>query len=93
MSKLKKKTKRTLYECGWAKVHGRRIHCSQGIALSREGDGSVDIQYLEEGHSLIMTVCQNCTEFTRIGQPVAEKERGWQNLKGERNGKVKKAAI
>ena len=81
---LKKKTKRTLYECGWAKVHGRRIHCSQGISLSREADGTVDIQYLEKGHSLIMAVCQTCTEFTRIGLPVAEKDRGWKAK--EKNG-------
>ena len=82
----KKKTKRTLYECGRAKVKGQRIYCSQGIALSREGDGSLDIKYLAEGHSLIMAVCQNCTEFARLGQPVAKKERGWQNLKEVKHG-------
>ncbi len=85
---MKKKTKRTLYECGQAKVRGQRIYCSQGMALSREGDGSLDIQYLAEGHSLIMAVCQTCTEFTRMGQPIAEKERGWKNLKEVKYGTV-----
>jgi len=83
---MQKKTKRTLYECGRAKVKGQRIYCSQGMALSREGDGSLDIKYLAEGHSLIMAVCQNCTEFARLGQPVAEKERGGQNLKEVKHG-------
>jgi hypothetical protein len=72
------KKKRTLYECGRARVKGQRIYCIQGIALSREGDGSLDIKYLAEGRSLIMNVCQTCTEFTRIGQPVGDKDRGWQ---------------
>ena len=90
---MKKKTKRTLYECGRAKVKGRRIYCAKGIALSREGDGSLDIRYLEEGHSLIMAVCQTCSEFKRIGQPVAEKERGWQSLKEVKHGKLAGKAV
>ena len=85
---MQKKTKRTLYECGQAKVKGRRIYCCQGLALSREGDGSLDIRYLAEGHSLIMAVCQTCTEFSRIGQPVAEKERGWSKMKGDENENI-----
>jgi hypothetical protein len=85
---MQKKTRRTLYECGRAKVKGRRIYCSKGIALSREGDGSLDIKFLEEGHSLIMAVCQTCSEFLRIGQPVAEKERGWIKPKEAKHGAV-----
>jgi hypothetical protein len=90
---MKKKTKRTLYECGQAKVRSRQIYCSQGLALSREGDGSLNIKYLEEGHSLIISVCQNCTEFTRIGQPVAEKDRGWQKLKEVKHGTTVREAV
>ncbi len=90
---MMKKTKRTLYECGWAKVRGRRIYCSQGMALSHEVDGSLDIKYLEEGNSLIMKVCQTCTEFTRIGQPVAAKDRGWQKLKEEKRGTTVREAV
>ncbi len=90
---MKKKTRRTLYECGRAKVKGRRIYCSRGIALSREGDGSLDIRYLAEGHSLIMAVCQTCSEFKRIGQPIAEKERGWQSLKEVKHGKLAGKAV
>ena len=90
---MKKKTKRTLYECGRAKVKGRRIYCSRGIALSREGDGSLDIRYLAEGHSMIMAVCQTCSEFKRIGQPIAEKERGWQSLKEVKHGKLAGKAV
>jgi len=89
---MKSKTKRTLYECGQAKVHGR-IYCSQGIALSREGDGSLDIKYLADGHSLIMTVCQTCTEFIRIGLPVAEKDRGWQKQKEKKHGTTVRESI
>ena len=85
---MKKKTKITLYECAWAKVKGRRIYCSRGIALSRGGDGSLDIRYLAEGHSLILAVCQSCSEFKRIGPPLAEKERGWQNLKEVKHGSM-----
>ncbi len=85
---MQKKTKRTLYECGRAKVKGRQVYCSKGIALSREGNGSLDIKFLEEGNSLIMVVCQTCSEFTRIGQPVAEKERGWINPKEAKHGAV-----
>jgi hypothetical protein len=90
---MKKKTKRTLYECGQAKVKGRRIYCSQGMALSRESDGTLDIKDLEEGHSLIMAVCQTCTEFTRMGQPVAEKDRGWQKPKEELRGTTVRKAV
>jgi hypothetical protein len=90
---MQKKTKRTLYECGRAKVKARRIYCSQGMALSREGDGSLDIKYLEEGHSLIMAVCQTCTEFCRMGQPVAEKDRGWQKTKEELRGTTVRKAV
>lgn len=90
---MQKKTKRTLYECGQAKVKGRRIYCRQGLALSREGDGSLDIRYLAEGHSLIMAVCQTCTEFKRMGQPVAEKDRGWQKAKEELRGTTVRKAV
>ena len=90
---MKKKTKRTLYECGQAKVKSQRIYCAKGIALSREGDGSLDIRYLAEGHSLIMAVCQTCSEFKRIGRPIAEKERGWQSLKEVKHGKLAGKAV
>ena len=72
------KKKRTLYECAHARVKGQKIYCRQDYALSRDkADCSLDIKSLEAGRSLIMPVCQNCTEFNRIGQPVAEKDRGW----------------
>jgi hypothetical protein len=90
---MKKKTKITLYECGWAKVKGQRIYCSRGIALSQQGDGSLDLQYLAEGYSLILVVCQGCSEFKRIGPPIVEKERGWQNLKEVKHGKLAGKAV
>jgi hypothetical protein len=83
---MKKKTKITLYECEWAKVKGRRIYCSRGFALNRRGDGNLDIEHLAEGQSLILMICQTCSEFKRIGPPLTEKERGWQKLKEVKHG-------
>ena len=89
----KRKLKEPFTNAAGPRVKGRDLLQPEGIALSREGDGSLDIKYLAEGHSLIMAVCQNCTEFARLGQPVAEKERGWQNLKEVKHGTMAGKAL
>ena len=78
------KTKRTLYECFNARVNNGRIHCSKGFVLSQKsGDGCIETRRLAHGERLALNVCQECTEFDRMGPPLMPEERGW--LK-KRNG-------
>lgn len=75
------KTKRTLYECGQAKVKGKRIYCQKGYPLSQKSmDGTLDVERLAAGEPLAQTVCQSCPDFDRCGSPV-NGGRGWQEQK------------
>ena len=77
-----KKKKRTLYECGHARVRNGRIYCDKEYPLSQASvDGSLDIQYLAEGKPLAPKICQQCLNFDRMGPPVTVEERGWLKVK------------
>ena len=76
------KKRRTLYECGHAKVGTGKIYCNQKYPLSQASlDGSLDIRQLAEGKPLAPKICQQCINFDRIGPPVPEEERGWLKVK------------
>ncbi|AQY72680.1 hypothetical protein B1772_01005 [Dehalococcoides mccartyi] len=83
---MKKKKKRTLYECAHARVGTGKIYCDQNYPLSQASfDGSLDIQQLAEGRALASRICQQCINFERIGPPVPEEERGWLKIKEDVN--------
>jgi hypothetical protein len=88
------KKKRTLYECAHARVKGQEIYCQRGYPLSRDkGDGSLDIQWLAEGHHLSMAVCQHCGDFSRLGMALAEDQRGWLKKEEVKSGKANRKAV
>jgi len=66
--------KRSLYECFNARVKGDKIYCARGH------DGMIDVRRLERGAALVFDVCQNCSDFECMGEPVPKVERGWIQL-------------
>ncbi|MDP2727321.1 MAG: hypothetical protein Q8P59_07230 [Dehalococcoidia bacterium] len=78
---IKTTPQRSLYECSHAKVSGERITCYRGYRLdARTKDGGIGILRLERGAALEFSVCQDCTEFESMGDPVPQEERGWIHL-------------
>ncbi len=73
--------KRSLYTCQNAQVRGDVIVCDKGYrfegSLSTR-DGNISILRLQRGTPLEFTVCQKCPSFDYMGDPISEKERGWQ---------------
>jgi hypothetical protein len=76
--KMKEIKKRTLYECGHARVMGDTITCQEGYPLnSMPGSGLVRVSQLAKGKRLAFKVCQGCPGFDCMGSPVPPEERGW----------------
>jgi len=67
----------SLYECFECKVKGEDIYCAKGHHLGSKQNGKVGLIRLARGDSLIFTFCQSCSDFDRMGDPIAPQERGW----------------
>ena len=65
----------SLYECFNAKVMNDKIYCAKGHHLCKLG--KINLLRLKRGNSLIFKVCQNCSDFDRMGEPIPLQERGW----------------
>ena len=77
------KKKRTLYECAHARVKGQEIYCRQGYPLSRDkGDGSLDIQWLAEGHHLIDGSLSALRGFFKVGNGAGRRSAGLAQKRG-----------
>jgi cytochrome c5 len=80
------KKKRSLYQCFNAKVKEDRIYCAKAYALSRTNDGAVAATKLVRGEPLELTVCQDCPDYSEMGSPLPEEERGWIGLETCKKG-------
>ena len=70
--------KRSLYQCGNARVLGDEIYCKAGRKLeNRAYAGNISLRRLARGDPLILDVCQDCNEFDCMGPPIPKEERGW----------------
>lgn len=67
---------RSLYECGNARVttNGMSIHCRE------EGFKPLPISFLAQGGLLELEACQDCDGFKKIGPPIPDGERGWDDI-------------
>ena len=81
------KVKRSLYQCLNAKVMEDRIYCAKGHRLNANPTQKADtlsILRLQRGEPLEMSICQGCSDYDEMGQPVQKNERGWAGMeKGE----------
>ena len=70
---------RSLYDCFHARVKGKLIYCEKGYRLCENGgnNGSISIERLARGSPLILGVCQECPNFTSMGEPLLPEGRGW----------------
>lgn len=70
---------RSLYECFHARVKGRRIFCAKRYRFQGQGEQNawLDIERLAKGEPLVMSICQDCTDFESMGAPIPCEERGW----------------
>lgn len=73
-------TKRSLLQCFNARTFNRSIFCSKG----HEFPWTISYLSLERGDPLELTVCQQCPDFSYMGEPVLPTDRGWLNKKEER---------
>lgn len=65
--------KRSLYQCGNARVKDSAIYCAAGHNLN----APIGMRQLVRGEPLEMRTCQKCQDFDDIGAHIPEKERGW----------------
>lgn len=72
---MKKKQKRSLYQCFHAKVKGDIIYCKKGHQLHPH---NVYLLRLIRGSPLELEVCQSCEDYDKMGPPVPPAERGWE---------------
>ncbi len=70
--------KRSLYTCQNAVVKGNVIVCAEGYKLESGYARNMSILPLQRGAPLELTVCQKCLDYDCMGDPIPEKERGWQ---------------
>jgi len=74
---MSKRNERTLYECLHPKVWGEKISCAKGHILGQKSDGSIDTHRLARGDRLGLTPCQQCQDFSSMGPPVPDTQKGW----------------
>ena len=73
--------RRTLYECLHAKVKIDRIYCAKMYPLSSVNiDRTLIITKLIRGEPLSLTICQECKDFSSMGDPVLKEDKGWAYL-------------
>ncbi len=78
ISKIKER--RSLYQCGNAKVKNKRIVCVAGHKLKvahGAADGSLNWLGLVRGEALVCQVCQDCPDFDCWGEQIPKEERGF----------------
>lgn len=64
------KSARSLYDCSHPLVYGIRVVCDKGHRLDQQGaDGSLNVRLVDRGDPLVFTVCQNCTDYSPMGEP------------------------
>ena len=69
--------KHSLYMCSHARVDGT-IYCEQGHSLNLLTDeGTIDIERLARGSPLDLSICQSCPDYSELGPPIPQSERGW----------------
>ena len=75
-------SKRSLYQCGHARVEKdcSRIYCSTGHIIGKQGSNTVPFQSLRIGRPLEIGICQGCLDYDELGPPVPKGERGWVSL-------------
>ena len=66
---------RQLYQCLQAKCLGSHIYCKRGHKLGEFGH--IQLRRLARGDPLEFGICQHCTDFDYMGEPLDESERGW----------------
>lgn len=70
--------KRSLYQCGNAKIKDGEIYCSKGRRLSSSSvSGNIKLSRLAQGDPLEVSVCQGCTLYEEMGPKLRPAERGW----------------
>ena len=67
----------SLYQCLNTGCKDGRIRCKKGYKLMSQGDGSTRLSQLKIGRPLEFTVCQQCPDFSSLGDSIPEEERGW----------------
>lgn len=70
-----KANRRSLYQCFNARVFDGHIYCARGYKLVKYGQ--INIERLQRGSPLELTICQNCPDFDYMGEPTAREDRGW----------------
>jgi hypothetical protein len=84
---MKEAKKRTLYECGNARVKGNEIYCRKGYRLHPHPFAErLELSRLARGDRLAFKPCQDCPDFDCIGAPVPPEERGWLKTKEASTG-------
>ena len=70
--------RRTLYDCANTRVDGDEVHCRHGRELSPDSEGgTVALALVAKGEELALEVCQQCSDFNRMGPPLSPNDRGW----------------
>ena len=71
--------KRSLYQCLNAKYpkEGKKITCSKGHKLPKTSS----VLSLAKGAPLEFGCCQECVDFSSMGDSIPKNERGWAHLK------------
>ena len=77
--------KRSLYQCSHARVMKKNvysvteIYCDTGRKLDSHPthEGNLSIKLLVRGKPLELSVCQECPDFSSLGEPIPKGERGW----------------
>jgi len=64
---------RSLYDCLHAKTSEYRITCAMGNELPH----SANMLALARGKPLEYMVCQCCSDYDEMGEPIKKDGRGW----------------
>lgn len=73
--------KRSLWQCFEAKYGVEKIRCGKGHRLQSKGDGTISAVRAERGTPLVLVACQKCRDYSQMGKPIPEKQRGWVEIK------------
>jgi len=57
-------------------VLGDKIYCKAGKGLVSK-TRKVNIRQMARGEPLEMTICQQCPDFSSMGDSIPKNERGW----------------
>lgn len=74
---MPKENQVSLYQCFNARVGHGRIYCAKGHRLGLACDGMLDVERLAWGAPLEFKICQDCPDFSGMGDAIPAEERGW----------------